>query len=276
MRKFLLLLVFAILTPLCFAQSEVEWKTADNWNIKATFLPSKNGKMVILLHDLGRTREDYKNFTKRLENETFGYLAFDLRGHGKSTNLGTYNGFKKTGTDNEYNQMVRDVEGAINFLNNKGYKTEDIFIIGAGLGANVAAKAVGLNPQIAGLGLLTPGLKTKDVLSMGGIKMYKNPVMIAVGSVDRKPMMEANLLRNAAFLSSGQGKVLFLTAYELAGTKMLDRYLTSNVIWWLKEPALPEVLPDIPNFKENKEIEITYSENKEEEEIIHLGTPSVL
>ena len=275
MKRLLLLLVFAILTPLAFAQSEASWKTQDNWTIKGTFLPSKNGKMVILLHDLGRTREDYKNFEKRLENETFGYLAFDLRGHGQSTNLGSYNNFKKTGTDNEYNQMVRDVEGAISFLNDKGYKTEDIFIIGAGLGANVAAKAVGLNPQIAGLGLLTPGLKTKDVLSMGGIKMYKNPVMIAVGSVDRKPMMEANLLRNAAFLSSGEGKVLFLTAYELTGTKMLDRYLTSNVIWWLKQPALPEVLPDVPNLEEDKEIEINYSENKEEE-VIHLGTPSVL
>ena len=272
MKKFLLLLILGLVCPLCFAQSEVSWKTQDNWVIKGTFLSSKNGKMVILLHDLGRTREDYKNFEKRLENETFGYLAFDLRGHGQSTNLGTYNNFKKTGTDNEFNQMVRDVEGAISFLNDKGYQTEDIFIIGAGLGANVAAKAVGLNPQIAGLGLLTPGLKTKDVLSMGGIKMYKNPVMIAVGSIDRKPMMEANLLRNAAFLSSGQGKVLFLTAYELTGTKMLDRYLTSNVIWWLKEPALPEVLPDTPNLEENTEIEI----KNEEEEIIHLGTPSVL
>ncbi|MBQ4493264.1 MAG: alpha/beta hydrolase [Elusimicrobiaceae bacterium] len=274
MRKFIFLLVLTLLAPFTFAQSEVSWKTADNWDIKGTFLASKNGKMVILLHDLARTREDYKNFTKRLENEEFGYLAFDLRGHGKSTNLGSYANFKKTGTDNEFNQMVRDVEGAITFLNSKGYQTEDIFIIGAGLGANVAAKAVGLNPQIAGLGLLTPGLKTRDVLSMGGIKMYKNPVMIAVGSIDRKPMMEANLLRNAAFLSSGQGKVLFLTAYEFAGTKMLDRYLTNNVITWLKHPALPEVLPDIPNLEENKTAEINYSEEKEE--IINLGTPSVL
>ena len=264
MRKFLLLLSFIVLCPLVFAQSEVSWKTQDNWDIKGTFLPSKNGKVVILLHELGGTREDYKNFLKRLENEEFGYLAFDLRGHGKSTSLGNFADFKKTGTDNEFNQMVRDVEGAIKFLNSKNYQTEDVFIIGAGLGANVAAKAVGLNPQIAGLGLLTPGLKTRDVLSMGGIKMYKNPVMIAVGSIDRKPMMEANLLRNAAFLSSGEGKVLFLTTYDLAGVKMLDRYITNNVIEWLKNPVLPQVLPDNP------------IEEQQEEEIITLGTPSVL
>ena len=263
MKKFLLLLVLCAFGTLSFAQSEVNWKTEDNWNIKGTFLPAKNGKVVMLLHELGKTREDYKNFEKRLENEEFGYLAFDLRGHGQSTNLGVYSDFKKTGTDNEFNQMVRDVDGAINFLNSKGYSDENIFIIGAGLGANVAAKAAGLNPQIAGIGLLTPGLKTRDVLSMGGIKMYKNPVMIAVGSIDRKPMMEANLLRNAAFLSSGEGKVLFLTAYDLAGVKMLDRYLTNNVITWLKYPTLPEVLPDIVNLEQ-------------EEEIINLGTPSVL
>lgn len=263
MKKFLIFFSFVFLATFALAQSEVSWKTEDNWNIKGTFLPAKNGKIIILLHELGKSREDYKNFIKVLENEEFGYLAFDLRGHGQSTNLGTYNTFKKAGTDNEFNQMVRDVEGAINYLNKKGYDTLDIFIIGAGLGANVAAKAVGLNPQIAGLGLLTPGLKTKDVLSMGGIKMYKNPVMIAVGSVDRKPMMEANLLRNAAFLSSGEGKVLFLTAYDQAGVKMLDRYLTNNVLTWLKNPVLPEVKPDI-------------IQDNQEEDFIELNAPSVL
>ena len=265
MKKVLLLLLLTLAAPLVFAQSEVSWKTVDDWDIKGTFLPSKNGKTVILLHELGKSREDYKNFMTRLENEDFGYLAFDLRGHGLSTNKGTYSEFSKTGTNNEFNQMVRDVEGAINYLNAKGYKTEDIFIIGAGLGANVAAKAVGLDPTVAGLGLLTPGLKTSDVLSMGGIKMYKNPVMIAVGSIDRKPMMEANLLRNAAFLSSGEGKVLFLTAYDQAGVKMLDRYLTDNVLQWLKEPVLPQILPDTLDLQSNQE-----------EDIIELKTPSVL
>jgi Lysophospholipase len=264
MKKFCLFLVLILVSPFAFAQEEVSWQTEDNWTIKGTFLPAKNGKIVILIHELARTREDYNNFVKRLENEQFGYLAFDLRGHGQSINKGSYASFKKTGTDNEFNQMVRDVEGAISFLNKKGYDTENIFIIGAGLGANVAAKTAGLAPQIAGLGLLTPGLKTKDVLSMGGIKMYKNPVMIAVGSIDRKPMMEANLLRNAAFLSSGAGKVLFLTAYDLAGVKMLDRYLTSNVIEWLKTPVLPEVLPDNPTLEE------------EDQETIILDAPSVL
>ena len=264
MKKFFLFLFLSAFCPLAFAQSQVGWKTEDNWSVKGTFLPSKNGKIVILIHELARTREDYKNFMTRLENEDFGYLAFDLRGHGQSTNKGSYTEFKKTGTDNEFNQMVRDVEGAVNYLNNKGYTTENIFIIGAGLGANVAAKAVGLNPEIAGLGLLTPGLKTRDVLSMGGIKIYKNPVMIAVGSIDRKPMMEANLLRNAAFLSSGEGKVLFLTAYDQAGVKMLDRYLTENVIQWLKTPQLPPVKPD------------NLQEENNEDAFITLAAPSIL
>jgi len=267
MKKFLLLLILACFSPFVFAQSEVSWKTEDNWDIKGTFLPSKNGKIVILLHELGSTRDDYKNFMTRLQNEEFGYLAFDLRGHGQSTNLGSYTSFKKNGTNNEFNHMVRDVEGAIAFLNKQGYDTDNIFIIGAGLGANVAAKAAGLNPQIAGIGLLTPGLKTKDVLSMGGIRTYKNSVMIAVGSTDRKPMMEANLLRNAAFLSSGEGKVLFLTAYEFAGVKMLDRYLTNNVITWLKYPVLPPVISD---YAEQD------TQDNQEEEVIELGAPSVL
>ena len=219
-------------------------QTEDKWRLDAVFTPAQDGKYLILLHDLGKTKKDFAAFTKALKNNGYGYVALDLRGHGQSTNLDVQTNFKKTGEDNEFNQMTKDVNVAIAYLKKKGAKEEDIYLLGAGLGANVAAASLPSHPKTGGVILLTPSLKARDVLTMAGIKDYKGPVMIGVSVADRKQFMEASFIRNAAFLASGQGKVTFVTAYSLKGTEMLDRYLTPEVLQWLKTPQLPEVLPD--------------------------------
>ncbi|MDR0953167.1 MAG: alpha/beta hydrolase [Elusimicrobiota bacterium] len=245
MKHFILALSFFMFLAMpLLAEEKVSLTTEDRWKIAALYQQTTNGVSVILLHDLGGKKEDFKNFSNALAENGYGYLAIDLRGHGASTNLNLQKNFKKTGTNNEFNQMVRDVNAAIAFLNNKGVKNENIFLLGAGLGANVAAKSLIFNTNIAGVLLLTPSLKTRDVLTMSGIKIFKKPVFIAVSSEDRKSFMEASFIRNAAYLSSGSGKVAFITAYNLRGVPMLDKYLTPDVLQWLKTPQLPEVKPD--------------------------------
>ena len=104
--------------------------------------------------------------------------------------------------------------------------------------------------------MLTPSLKQRDVVTLSGIKNYKGPVFIGVSSEDRKQFMEASFIRNAAYLHSGQGKVTFLTAYNLKGTAMLNKYMTPALLQWFKTPALPEVRPDaitVGNTEENYE-----------------------
>lgn len=240
---FLLLSLFLSSAPV-FAQQEVTLTTEDNWKLSANYYPSENGKAVILLHDIERKKEDFSSFSAKLAEAKYGVLSLDLRGHGQSINLGVQKDFKKAGTDNEFNQMVRDVNSAVAFLLTKGIGIEDIYLLGAGLGANVAAKSLIFNQNAAGLILLTPSLKARDVLAMNGLKLYKNPVLVAVSAEDRKAFMEASFIRNAAFLSSGEGKVTFLTAYDKSGAEMLDKYFTYSVLQWLSSPSLPQVKPD--------------------------------
>ncbi len=247
----LICIVLTLLSCAGFAQDKVVLQTEDRWKLEALYNPAENGKYVILLHDLGRRKEDFPSFGKALSGAGFGYLSVDLRGHGRSTNINIQKNFKKTGADNEFNQMNRDVDAAIAYLKAKGAAESDIFILGAGLGANVAAKSLPFHPRIGGVVLLTPALKTRDVLSMSGIKTFKGPVFIGVSSTDRKQFMEASFIRNAAYLASGKGKVTFMTAYNLKGVDMLDRYLTQEVLQWLKTPQLPEILPDSVSAEED-------------------------
>ncbi len=247
----LICIVLTLLSCAGFAQDKVVLQTEDRWKLEALYNPAENGKYVILLHDLGRRKEDFPSFSKALSGAGFGYLSVDLRGHGRSTNINIQKIFKKTGADNEFNQMSRDVDAAVAYLKAKGAAESDIFILGAGLGANVAAKSLPFHPRIGGVILLTPALKNRDVLSMGGIKTFKGPVFIGVSSTDRKQFMEASFIRNAAYLASGKGKVTFMTAYNLKGVDMLDRYLTQEVLQWLKTPQLPEILPDSVSVEED-------------------------
>ena len=279
LKQSVFLLSFIFICPALYAAEAVTLTTEDSWNLAASYSSSKNGKAVILLHDIDKSKADFTSFEQKLAEAGYGYLAIDMRGHGGSTGLGVQKDFKKTGTDNEFNQMVRDVNSGVAFLSAKGIPVSNIYLLGEGLGANVAAKSLIFNKDAAGLVLLTPSLKTRDVLTMNGLKLYKNPVLIAVSAEDKKAFMEASFIRNAAFLGSGEGKVTFLTAYDKSGAEMMDKYLTYSVLQWLDTPALPEIKPDAVSVEETP-ITIEGGDAvlpaQGEEEPIVLPPPSVL
>lgn len=229
-------------------EQTVSLSTQDGWELAALYRPAdKEKKTVILLHDLGKNKEEFSTFKSDLRREGFGYLALDLRGHGKSVNKGTAASFSREGVDNEYNKMTRDVEAAVSFLNKKGVPAADAVVLGAGLGANVAAKSMSFSPEVSGLVLMSPTANNRDVLSIPAMRLYKGDILIAAGAADKKGFLEASVIRNVAFLTAGEGKVTFLTTYDLTSHDMLDKYLRPTVIQWLKTPHKPEVLPDAPS-----------------------------
>ncbi len=249
MKKFLLgslLLLIGTFLPANAQERVVSLSTQDGWKLSARYLPGREGsKTVILLHDIGKTHSAFEAFTDKLAIRGIGYLVLDLRGHGASTSKGLYTSFAKEGVDNEYNQMSRDVSAAIEYLLNLGISEQNIFLIGVGMGANVAAKSVSLWPDIGGLALLTPVTNFRDVLPIPALRVYKGLVFIAAAADDKKTFLEASVMRNVAFLSSGEGRVTFATAYDKKGHELLDSWVAPELLQWLQTPQKPEVLPDV-------------------------------
>ena len=204
------------------------------------------------------SQEDYAAFSDKLKSAGFGYLALDLRGHGKSTNKGSYKAFAKEGVDNDYNKMTRDVNAAMDYLKGRGIAEENVVFIGAGLGANVAAKSASLWPGIAGLAMLTPVTNLRDVLPIPALRVYKGYTFFACAADDKKAFLEASLMRNVAFLSAGEGKVTFATAYDKESHEMLDKWLSAELLQWLKTPQKPELNPDISPEEAQDPYEGTY------------------
>ena len=226
-------------------EQTVSLTTKDGWALNAVYLPaSSQDTTAVLLHDLGKNKEAFASFRQALAKAGFGYLAIDLRGHGQSTSGGTYKNFAKEGPDNPFNKMAQDTQAAVNFLTSKSVPLQNIVLIGIGLGANVAAKTAGALPNIKAIALISPGVNIRDVLTVPALRAYKGAVLLAASADERKGFLEASILRNVAFLTTGEGNVTFLTAYDLSSHALLDKYLTPALLQWLSTPTKPEVLPD--------------------------------
>ena len=227
-------------------EQPVNLTTKDGWVLSAVYQPPlEKGTVVVLLHDLGKNKEAFASFKKALTKAGIGYLAVDLRGHGQSTGKGEYKTFAKEGEDNPFNQMAQDGQAAVQFLKSKKIPAENIMVLGTGLGANLAAKTAQVQPDIRGVALISPGANIRDVLPVPALRAYRGAVLIAASAGERKGFLEASILRNVAFLTTGEGNVTFLTAYDLASHELLDRYITPSVVQWVLTPVRPEVLPDV-------------------------------
>ena len=225
-------------------EQPVSLSTKDGWALSAVYLPATKDTTVVLLHDLGKNKEEFSSFRKALAKAGFGYVALDLRGHGQSAAKANYKSFEKEGPDNPFNKMMQDALAAVSFLKSKGVSEDKIILLGTGLGANIAAKTAGAVPNLQGIALISPGVNIRDVLPVPALRVYKGAVLLAASADERKGFLEASILRNVSFLTTGAGNVTFLTAYDLSSHELLDKYLTPSVIQWVATPARPELLPD--------------------------------
>ena len=89
--------------------------TEDGWRLNARFFPpAADAPTVLFLHSQKRDISEWNIWFPRLKNRGYGYLAVDLRGHGKSLaapdgSTTSYRTFAISGPNNEYNKMIRDV-----------------------------------------------------------------------------------------------------------------------------------------------------------------------
>lgn len=132
------------------------------------FYLKPNGKpsgAVLLLHMLGRRKEDYSSLANFLHSSNFCTLAFDLPGHPKP-----YESKKKEGAldwrdmrESDFKKMVIDVEFAAKKMKEVCEWNGAISIIGSELGANLAAFYAFSAQDVQKLIFISPGLNIKGL-----------------------------------------------------------------------------------------------------------------
>lgn len=211
--------------PAAAAGRAVSLASADGVPLAATFFEAQNRPAagVVLVHMLGRSKDDWTAVADRLQQAGLHVLAVDLRGHGQSS-----------GSAGALGIMAGDVRAAVEWLQARpGVRPDRIGLAGASLGANLALLVAAALPSVRALALLSPSLDYRGVrIDQAMLKRYgARPAWLAASTVDPYAL---RTLRELVADSSGL-RVERLTSAAAHGTNMLtaDPALAGELVDWL-------------------------------------------
>lgn len=199
--------------------------TKDRVHIQGTYYrpAATHAPGVVLLHMLGRQRQDWDAFARQLQDAGYGVIAIDFRGHGESEGK------------REWSKMTMDAAIATDFIRSRPEIDPDrIVLLGASIGANIAINYAAQDPEIVGVALLSPGLDYHGVKTEEAVRQYgARPLFIAASSEDAYAVQSARKLDS---LAQGPHQLLILDN-QGHGTQMLgkDNGLEEALFQWLTE-----------------------------------------
>ena len=216
------------------AEQRVSIRTEDGVTLAATWYEpsSRPGPAVILVHMLNRSRKEWDAVAQRLASEGIGALAFDLRGHGESTA-----GPPPAAGQSQYASMVQDVRAVRRYLAQRSdVQQSRVGVIGASIGANLAALEASADGTIASLALLSPSVEYRGLRMTEAVRKIKRPMLFVAGDDDPYASRSARELQKEG---SGVREILILKQVG-HGTMMLSRdpSLTGALVDWFRRTLL--------------------------------------
>jgi alpha-beta hydrolase superfamily lysophospholipase len=145
-----LVAVLLLAPPASAAGRPVTLAAADGTPLAGMFYDAspRPAPAVVLVHMLGRSKEEWSIVAERLADAGIASLAIDLRGHGRSM-----------GDGSALATMVRDVRAAIDWLAiQPAVRPDRLGVVGASLGASLAALAATEAPAVRAIALISPSL----------------------------------------------------------------------------------------------------------------------
>ena len=216
------------------AEQRVSIRTDDGVTLAASWYEpsSRPGPAVILVHMLNRSRKEWDAFAQRLASEGIGALAFDLRGHGESAA-----GPSPAAGQSEYAAMVQDVRAVRRYLAQRSdVQQSRVGVIGASIGANLAALEASADSTIASLAFLSPSVEYRGLRMTEAVRKIKRPMLLVASDDDPYASRSARELQKEG---SGVREILILKQAG-HGTTMLSRdpSLTGALVDWFRRTLL--------------------------------------
>lgn len=137
------------------------------------WLPARSGAArlpgVVLLHMLGRSKDDWRSFGDLLERSGYAAIALDLRGGGNAGKA----------------KLVSDARAAFEFLARQPeVDAARIGAVGASIGANGALLFAVEEPRVRCAALLSPGLTYRGVDTLPAAAQMKRPLLLVASDDD--------------------------------------------------------------------------------------------
>lgn len=222
------------------SMERVNFKTKDGVGIAGDYYPPVilvGEKALLLLHMMPATRSSYIFFAKKAVEEGFSSLAIDLRGHGDSVYQNDTVLDFNTFLDAEHQKSILDVRASIEFLKKKGFNEENIYAVGASIGANLALELLAENNNIKKAVLLSPGLDYRGIKADAFIKNLSasQSLYFLASSEDTYSVESVKILE--ALAPQGIDKERIIYEYAGHGTQILasGEDAITMILAWLKK-----------------------------------------
>jgi alpha-beta hydrolase superfamily lysophospholipase len=233
--RFVVLSVLALLAwspSFASAAQRVTFRTDDGVTISATWYePSlRPAPAVILVHMLHQSRREWESLAQRLSADGIGALAIDLRGHGES-------GGSAPAGDTSYLPMLLDVKAARRHLAQRSdVQHGRVGIIGASIGANLAALEASADASVASIVLLSPSTDYRGLRIEAPLRKLARPVLLVASDDDPYALRSSREIQKAG---GGVREVLVLKQAG-HGTAMLSRDpdLVRQLVDWVRRTLL--------------------------------------
>lgn len=233
-------LVFNTAIPLSIAQTGhsvtkvIEFTTRDAVVLKGNLYQASPGRpLVVALHMLGKTRQDWAPLVSALQRANFSVLTFDWRGHGESTKQNGQQISFKNFTDSDWAKLPDDLNIVLFRIKQMPeFQNAKIGLVGASIGANSAAIIGSRDKSVKAMVLLSPGDNYKSLVP--SFYMTKDDPATFIVACDDDPY-SAQSCRNLAKIKAGTKLEIFPSGGH--GTDIFNTHssLIGEISQWLKQ-----------------------------------------
>lgn len=178
----------------------VSFQTGDGFVLEGdlTSAADASAPVAILLHMYRSDRSAWAPLVPELAAAGFTVLAIDQRAHGGSQERRGKRVDVAAVPREEFGKLVRDgvrdVEGALRYLERQGLATDRTLLIGASYGCSVALLSAQELEGIRALVLLSPGINYFGVDVLPAAARFEGPILLVAAEDDRDSAGDARTL----------------------------------------------------------------------------------
>lgn len=214
---------------------------SGGWTIYGDLYEAKNKgnptKAIILAHGLGQDRKAFPpSFIQRLHDEIPDAMiyAIDLSGHGKSTNLRTYQDFDAS----DFKNMKLNIIDARKPIQVGNPTVKSFYVVGASIGSSAAILAGAQEKTIARIAMISPGMSYNGVDITTAVDDYAHSLLVCAGSGDTASASAAQTIQGMAGESQSDIKIYQGTSAHgtelFQATEIFSQTLEDDIVNFLK------------------------------------------
>ncbi|MGC9374661.1 MAG: alpha/beta hydrolase [Bacteroidales bacterium] len=181
MRNLLFILFFVFCNNLLIAQEKVSFQAEDGLQVTADlYQVNPKRPYVILLHQAGYSRGEYKNTARKIVKFGYNCLAVDLRSGGEVNYIQNHTALVavQKGYSTDYLSSLKDIEASIKWVKKRNEKP--VVLFGSSFSASLSLLLAKDNPDIDAVIAFSPGEFFEPGINIKAeIKDLKKPVFVA-------------------------------------------------------------------------------------------------